>query len=141
MNRTWIAGMIGALVSAGAALAADPPGAVSVPVGTYLTTMTGQQILTPQGPIQVSVARTTIPAGGAIPAHKHPFLRKAYILEGSIRVTNLDTGAVQVLKAGDFAVEARDQWHMGEALDGKPAVLLVIDETPPGQGNMVRKAP
>ncbi|MES2341760.1 MAG: cupin domain-containing protein [Pseudomonadota bacterium] len=123
------------------AAAQTPPGAVAVPVAVIDATMSGQPILLPQGPVQVTVTETTIPAGGAIPAHKHPFPRYAYILEGALKVTNLDTGTVQMLKAGMFAVEARDQWHTGVSLEGKPAKLLVIDQTPPGQANMVRKAP
>jgi hypothetical protein len=38
-------------------------------------------------------------------------------------------------------VEAIDQWHSGEALDGKPVRLLVVDQAPPGQVNVVMKTP
>jgi hypothetical protein len=34
-------------------------------------------------------------------------------------------------------IEARDQWHTGLALGEAPVVLLVIDQTPPGQANMI----
>ena len=56
-------------------------------------------------------------------------------------MTNLDTGTVTMLKAGDFSVEALDQWHRAEPLEGKGARLLVIDQTTPGQVNMIRQAP
>ena len=105
------------------------------------TTMSGQPILLPQGPVQVTVTETSVPAGGLIAPHKHPFPRYAYIMEGALKVTNLDTGTVTMLKAGDFSVEALDQWHKAEPQDGKGAKLLVIDQTAPGQVNMVRKAP
>lgn len=123
------------------AAAQAPPGSVARPVAQAETTQSGQPILLPQGPVQVTVTETSVAAGGAITPHKHPFPRYAYILEGALRVTNLDTGTVTMLKAGDFAVEARDQWHRAEPLDGKGARLLVIDQTPPGQVNLVRKAP
>ncbi|HQP19252.1 cupin domain-containing protein [Phenylobacterium conjunctum] len=125
-------------LSAGAAAAQTP---VSEPVGTYARTLSGQEILAPQGPLQVTVTRTTIPAGGQLPPHKHPYARYALILEGAVKVTNLVTGTVSVVKAGEFSIESRDQWHKGEAMDGKPAVLLVIDQTPPGEANLVRMAP
>lgn len=120
------------------ASATDP---VAAAVGVYHSTMTGQDILVPAGPVQVTVTRVTLPAGGVLPAHKHPFARYAYVLSGAIRVTNLDTGQVTALKAGAFAIESRDQWHRAETVGEGPAVLLVIDQTPPGQGNLVRQAP
>ncbi len=127
--------------AAAPAAAQAPPGSVAKPVAQINTTMSGQPILLPQGPVQVTVTETSVPAGGVIAPHKHPFPRYAYILEGALQVTNLDTGTVTILKAGDFAVEALDQWHKAEPQDGKGAKLLVIDQTPPGQVNMVRKAP
>ena len=123
------------------AAAQAPPGAIARPVAQLDATQSGQPILLPQGPVQVTVTETSVPAGGAITPHRHPFPRYAYILEGALKVTNLDTGTVTMLKAGDFAAEALNQWHRAEPLDGMGARLLVIDQTPPGQGNMVRKAP
>ena len=129
-----------ALIAAPAAAQA-PPGSVAKPVGQFNTTMSGQPILLPQGPVQVTVTETSVPAGGLIAPHKHPFPRYAYIMEGALKVTNLDTGTVTMLKAGDFSVEALDQWHKAEPQDGKGAKLLVIDQTTPGIVNMIRKAP
>ncbi len=60
------------------------------------------------------------------------------MLAGAVRVTNLDTGAVQDFKAGQVIVEAVGQWHRGEALGG-PVRLLAFDQTPPGESNMIRK--
>ena len=129
-----------ALVAAPASAQA-PPGSVAKPVAQINTTMSGQPILLPQGPVQVTVTETSIPGDGLIAPHKHPFPRYAYIMEGALKVTNLDTGTVTILKAGDFSVEALDQWHKAEPQGGKGAKLLVIDQTAPGQVNMVRKAP
>lgn len=110
-------------------------------VGTRLTTLSGQEIQGLAGSIQVTMSRVTIPAGGTMPPHKHPYPRFAVVVEGAVKVTNLDSGTVSVVKAGELSVESRGQWHKGESLDGKPAVLLVIDQTPPGESNMVRMAP
>lgn len=123
------------------ALAADPEAPVSRPIAAFTLTQGGQPILLPQGPVQVSASETIIPSGGVIGAHKHPHQRMAYILEGRIRVTNLDTGAVVDLKPGDLGVEARDQWHEGRALGDAPVRMLVIDQAPPGASNVLRRQP
>jgi len=128
-------------LAAAPALAQEPPAPVSTPVGAFDATVSGQPIILPQGPAHLSVTQTDLPAGGMIPPHKHPYPRYNYVLIGGVKVTNLDTGAVQEFRAGQVIVEAVGQWHKGEALDGKPARLLAFDQTPPGQGNMIRKEP
>jgi quercetin dioxygenase-like cupin family protein len=130
--------MFAALLSALALLAAGP---VTVPKLVLNTTASGQPILLPQGPVAVSTYLTTLASGAVIPAHRHPWPRYAYIVSGKLKVTNLQTGTVQILGAGDFAVEARDQWHMGETLDGTEVQLYVIDQAPPGEANMIRREP
>ncbi len=124
-----------------AASAAEPGAPTSRPIASFDTTQSGQPILLPQGPVRVSVGETTIPAGGMIVAHKHAYQRMAYILEGEVRVTNLETGAVVDLKPGDVGVEARDQWHQGQAMGNGRVRMLVIDQTPPGETNMTRRDP
>lgn len=111
----------------------------SVRIGQFDTTNSGQPILLPQGPAQVTVSKVTIPAGGKLPAHKHPFQPFGYVESGAIKVTNLETGGVVDYSAGQVILEARDQWHMGEVQGDQPVVLIVFDQTPPGQGNMVAK--
>lgn len=123
------------------ASATDPPAPISRPIAAFTATQGAQPILLPQGPAQVSASETTLPPGGVIAVHKHPHQRMVYILEGHIRVTNLDTGDVVDLKPGDLGVEARDQWHKGEALGDAPVRMLVIDQTPPGASNVVRREP
>ncbi len=128
-------------LAAAPALAQAPPAPVSTPVGAFDATVSGQPIVLPQGPAHLSVTQTDLPAGGMIPPHKHPYPRYNYVLAGGVKVTNLDTGAAQEFRAGQVIVEAVGQWHKGEALDGRPARLLAFDQTPPGQGNMIRKEP
>ncbi|HYE47706.1 MAG TPA: cupin domain-containing protein [Caulobacter sp.] len=124
-----------------AALPAAAQAPETTVLGRYRTTNTGQPIPGPSGPVEVTVSRVTIPAGTSLPVHKHPFQRLAYVESGRIRVSNLDTGASIEFKPGDTIVEARDQWHTGTALGDTPVVLLVIDQTPPGAANTVRKEP
>lgn len=110
-------------------------------LGTYDKTNSGQPILAPEGPLSVTVSRVTIPAGASLPVHRHPFQRLAYVESGALTVRNLDTGGSVDFKPGDTIVEARDQWHTGTASTAGPVVLLVVDQTPPGKANTVRKEP
>jgi quercetin dioxygenase-like cupin family protein len=121
------------------AAAQPPPAPVSTPVGQFDATLSGQPIRLPQGPVQVTVTETLIPAGASLPEHRHPHPRYIRVLAGRIAVKNLDTGETRELKTGDFAVEALQQWHTGQALGDEPVRLLVIDQTPPGEPNMQRR--
>ena len=110
-------------------------------LGTYETTNTGQPILSPEGPLTLTVSRVTIAGGTSLPVHKHPYQRYAYVESGAITVRNLDTGTSMEFKPGATIVEARGQWHTGTAMGSQPVVLLVIDQTPPGKVNTERKEP
>lgn len=125
------------ILLAGPVQAAGPP--VSTPVGQFDTTLSGQPVVLPQGPVRVSVSETLIPAGGVLPEHRHPYPRYIRVLSGRVAVRNLETGQTRELKAGDFAVEALGQWHTGQALGAEPVRLLVIDQAPRGESNMVRR--
>jgi len=106
------------------------------------STSSGQPIVAPAGPLQVSASIIEIAAGQATPEHQHPYPRLGYVLSGRLEVVNLDTHQIRVLETGQFTADPIGQWHLGRALDGKPVRLLVIDETPPGKGNTVpRPAP
>lgn len=118
------------------ALAQTPVAPVTTPVGQYDATLSGQPIRLPQGPVRVSVAETLIPAGASLPEHRHPYPRYIRVLAGRVAVKNLETGETRELEVGDFAVEALGQWHTGQALGAEDVRLLVIDQTPPGEGNM-----
>lgn len=118
-----------------AALAAEPA-AVTQIVSTQ-TTITGQAVALPQGPVQVTAVTLVIPAGGKLPLHQHPFQRFAYVLSGKLSVTYVDQKLTKVFGPGDFLVEAVGQTHFGEALGSEPVRLLVIDQTPPGKTNTV----
>jgi quercetin dioxygenase-like cupin family protein len=111
--------------------------ATVTPLSTTTTTNSGQPIVLPAGPVQVSASTVSIPKGVTLPLHKHPYPRYALVQQGRIRVTNTDTGGVVEFGKGEFVVEALGQWHTGEALED--VVLFVIDQAPPGEANTVRK--
>lgn len=119
--------------------AASQPAAVSKPLSVQQKTLSGQPIALPQGPVEVTFSETVVPAGGAIAPHKHPYPRYAYVVSGRLKVTNLVTGTVAEVKAGDLAIDAIDQWHEAAVVGDEPVRMLVIDQAPPGIVNTVRR--
>jgi len=107
------------------------------PVASASETSSGQPIVLPQGQVQTLVSTYEIPPGAMLPKHKHPFPRYAYVLAGTLKVTNLDIGRTDTFKAGDFILEAVDQWHQGANTGTEPVKLLVIDMVEKGKGNVV----
>jgi len=118
------------LLTAAPAVAQVPP-TPGKPV-TLDATLSGQPIQAPQGPLRVTVTQAVIPTGGRLPAHKHPYPRVVAILAGRLKITNLDTGQVREAVAGDWMVDAVDQWHEAEVVGEEPARLMTIDQAPPG---------
>lgn len=127
------------LIPALAAPAAAQPAAVSRPISAQEKTLSGQPIALPQGPVQLTFSETVVPAGGVIPAHKHPYPRYAYVVSGRLKVTNLVTGAVAEVGAGQLAIDAIDQWHEAAVVGPEPVRMMVIDQAPPGVVNSVRR--
>ena len=130
-----------ALMGAGALAADAPPKQPGQQIFLSTQTASGQPIVIagPSGPLQVTATISELGPGEATVVHKHPYLRYDYILEGRIQVTNLVTGKVDVVSAGQFVVDPIDQWHQGKAMDGKPVRLLVIDTAPVGKSNLTPK--
>lgn len=100
-------------------------------------TASGQPITLPAKDAHVVVTTYDIGPGARLPEHKHPFPRYAYVLSGTLRVTNTDTGRSDVYKPGDFIVEAIGQWHKAANIGKGPVRLLVIDQVEGEQGNTV----
>jgi len=113
------------------------PQVVVTPLASTKVTADGQPILLPQKSAQVLVSTYDIPAGATLPVHKHPFPRYAYVLTGTLQVTNIETGKSEVYKAGDFIVEVVGHWHQGSNIGPAPIKLLVIDQVEEGTPNTV----
>ena len=112
------------------------PAAAQAPVGRPLAsldaTLSGQPIVAPGGKLRVTVTETTIPAGGGLAAHKHPYPRLVQVLSGRLKITNLDTGQAREVTAGDWLVDAVDQWHEAAVIGAEPVRVMTIDQAPPG---------
>ena len=109
------------------------------PVISATVNSSGQPIRLPQGNAQVIVSTYDIPAGSVLPEHMHPFPRFGYVLTGTLRITNTDTGAEREYKPGDFILEAVNKWHKATTVGSAPVKLLVIDLTSPGKNNVMMK--
>lgn len=100
-------------------------------------TAADQPILLPDGETQVIVSRFEIAPGAALPVHKHPHPRYAYVMAGELRVKSADGALSTDYGPGDFVVEMLDLWHSGSAIGEEPVVLIVIDQVPPGTANTI----
>jgi len=122
-----------------APLHAESQQVVVKPVLSTTVTSSGQPIVLPQKDAQVVVSTYEIAPGAALPEHKHPFPRYGYVLAGSLRVINDDTGKTEDFKTGDFILEAVGQWHRGINTGADPLKLLVIDIAEKDQPTVVLK--
>jgi quercetin dioxygenase-like cupin family protein len=109
------------------------------PVLTTDVTADGQPITLPARDAQLIVSTYEIAPGTTLPEHKHPFSRYAYVLAGTLRVTNTETGKSDVYNPGDFITEIVGQWHQGTNIGTDTVKLLVIDQVEKGQSAVVLK--
>lgn len=134
-----VAGLLAQAIAA-AALDSTPAAKVVVtPLASVTETASGQPIVLPQKDVQVLVSSFEIPPGAKLPVHMHPSARYAYVLEGQLEVTNVDTGKSTSYKKGDFIVEMIGTWHQGANVGSEPVKLLVIDQVEKGTSNTVLK--
>jgi quercetin dioxygenase-like cupin family protein len=136
---TIVIGTLFSMTAAVAAQAAEAPKVTVAPVFSTDTTVTGQKIEVPANP-HVAVSLATFPPGAALAVHKHPYPHYVYVLEGTLTVTNSETGKVFDVPAGGFLVEMNNTWHFGKNNGAVPVKLLVIDQLPPGvTSNVIAK--
>ncbi len=139
----WMAWMVCAVTVPAAmapAWAEDAKPAITVtPIVPTDKTASGQPIELPQTHAELIGATYEIAPGAVLPEHKHPFPRYAYVLSGTLAVTNTETGQTITYKPGDIVVEAVGQWHKGANIGPDMVKLVVIDLVEQGQGNVVKK--
>jgi len=100
----------------------------SVKVTPLLKTSTswdGKPLVYPQGPAEVTALIVEVAAGGQTGWHEHSVPSFAYILEGTLEVTQ-GNGATRLLHAGDTLPEVVQTLHNGRALGDKPVKLFVL---------------
>jgi quercetin dioxygenase-like cupin family protein len=99
----------------------------------------GQPIVFPNKSGHVDVSIFEIPPGVALPAHLHPFPRMGYVLSGTLRVRNLESGKAETYGEGQFVLESVNQWHEGDNPGRTPLRLLVIDLAEKGAKTTILK--
>lgn len=127
---------------ASAQTAPAPPaqqGATVTPAGRSAQTATGQKLAMPPDPFESAISVSELPPGGLLPMHKHPWPRYVYVDRGRISVRYEASGLVREFGAGEGIVEAIDEWHEGRVIGAEPVRLIVFDQVPPGQTNVVRR--
>ncbi|MEW9835953.1 cupin domain-containing protein [Mesorhizobium marinum] len=129
----------GALIAPAYALDSGGQPVVVTPIRSTTVTSTGQPIRLPDNNVEVTASIFEIAPGVTLPVHKHPYARYGYVLAGSLKVTNVDTGQSDVFNTGDFIVEMTDQWHQGSNIGSTPVKLLVIDQIVAGTKATVLK--
>lgn len=77
------------------------------------------------GQPQLSVVRVTIPEGGALPMHEHPFATAGVLLQGELEV-HTPEGKSRRIMAGEGVIELVNQPHYGANVGQGPAVILVV---------------
>ena len=118
----------------------DPAKDVVVkPVLSTSVTSSGQPIVLPSKDPTVIVSVYEIAKRATLPEHKHMYPRYGYVLAGEICITNTDTGKSTAYKAGDFIIEAIDQWHHAENIGNEPVKLLIIDQVEHANNNVVMR--
>jgi quercetin dioxygenase-like cupin family protein len=120
-----------ACCSIGAQAASPHPTPVSTPVASVDTTIIGQKITIPKDPTVV-VSTILFSPGARTPVHKHLYPHYAYVLEGTLTITNVQTGKTFDVTAGQFLAEMQDTWHYGENKGTVPVRLLIVDHVPRG---------
>jgi quercetin dioxygenase-like cupin family protein len=132
-----------ALVAGQAALALDDTArqpVIVTPLVSTNVTAAGQPLVLPRKDARVIAALFDIAPGATLPVHKHPAPRYAYVLEGELVVTNVETGAATTYRAGDFIVEMLDIWHQGAAVGPDAVRLVVIDQVEGDAPNTLLRA-
>jgi quercetin dioxygenase-like cupin family protein len=115
---------------------ADEVSGVTVTPLLSTTKTAGDQLIEVPAHPEVVVSRYAIAPGIALPLHRHPYPRYAYVLSGTLEVT-IQGGKTHRYKAGDFIIEVVNQWHTGKNVGDTPVQLLVIDQVVPGRSNVI----
>lgn len=138
MKKLWP--VLALLLVAVPALAEDAkPPVVVTPLLTTDRTVSGQAIQWPQQNAEIVTATYEIAPGASLPEHKHPYPRYAYVLSGTLQVTNTETGKAIIFHPGDVIAEAVDTWHKGANIGPDPVKLFVMDMIEKGENNVVKK--
>lgn len=92
----------------------------------------------PDGGIETVISRVRLPSRAILHADDRRYPRYAYVLSGSVVLTDIETGASRIVNAGSVVPKAPDRSHEVRNPQAQPAELLVIDLIPRGRSNAGR---
>ncbi|MBV8685964.1 MAG: cupin domain-containing protein [Alphaproteobacteria bacterium] len=124
------------LGAAGALLVVVTGAAGAQTIVDTTSTMAGQPIEAPAGPLELKAAKVTLAAGAPVPVHMHFWARYVYVESGQLQVTMVDGGRSRTFRSGEMIVEPIGKWHFGKA-GPAGAVLIGIEQVPPGRCNTI----
>lgn len=134
-----------AFALAAAVLAAAPAAAadyVTTPIAREETTIIGQKFTPPANPVVIASSSVFAP-GARTPVHKHLYPHYVFVAEGTLTITNVETGRSYDVPAGHFLVEMLNTWHYGHNDGTVPVKTYVVDQVPPGvkENRILRETP
>ena len=126
------------------ALASPALGAANVNtiLGRETKTIIGQPVSPPAN--ATIIASTSIfPPGARTPVHKHLYPHYVFVTEGTLTITNVETGRSYQVPAGHFLVEMLNTWHYGHNDGTVPVRTYVVDQVPSGveENRVLRETP
>lgn len=137
MTRTMIGAVLLVCLSAFNVPGQEAAKVVVTPIFATTTTAIDQPISLPKVNAEMRASVYEIPVGAALPVHKHPYQRYAYVLAGKLRVVATETGRTFDYAAGDMVIEVVDTWHYGVNTGDVPVRLFVIDQVEAGEQNTI----
>ena len=100
MKLVWLVmGLFVPLISP--SQAQQPNGVTITSLLSTTVTASGRPIVLPQKDVQVAVSKYVVAPGVALAEHEHPYPRFAYVLSGTLRVTNTENRRTYSYKPGD----------------------------------------
>ena len=127
-------------VTTTAALAAGTN--VNTPIARETTTIIGQKI-SPPANATIIASTSVFPPGARTPVHKHLYPHYVFVTEGTLTITNVETGRSYQVPAAHFLVEMLNTWHYGHNDGAVPVRTYVVDQVPAGikENRVVKEQP
>lgn len=123
-SLTLTAAMLSPWLSASATDEKPKPVAAQTVMKTS-TSWDGKPIIYPSGASEISVLSIEIASGQETGWHSHPVPSFAYVLAGTLEVTEA-TGKSKIVRTGEMLAEVVNTSHNGRAIGGAPVKLIVL---------------
>ena len=103
----------------------------NTPIARVTTTIIGQPV-SPPANATIIASTSVFPPGARTPVHKHLYPHYVFVTQGTLTITNAETGRSYRVGAGHFLVEMLNTWHYGHNDGSVPVRTYVVDQVPAG---------